>query len=152
MNYVHLIGTMVRDTELKQYGDKIRGLIRIAVNKEYRNANGEFDSNFFNISVWGNTADYIAKYAPKGTMIAVTGRLDSYNKKDENGNSLGDMISIEASNVEIIKKAKSQQEQEKNTFNYGEKVSQNQSTQHNQYHNNNYPSNDFEVEDEDLPF
>lgn len=152
MNILSLVGTMVKDIELKQYQNKTRGFIRIAVQKEFKNAQGEYESNFFNISVWGNNADFLAKYAPKGTTLAIIGRLDSYTKKDENGNSQGDMITIEATNVEIVKKPKAQQEMEKSPFNYGEKVSQNQSTQPIQQQNNNYPSNEFEVADDDLPF
>ena len=56
----------------------------IAVRNDFKNANGEYDSQFFNIVVWNNTADYLNKYGAKGSKVLIEGRLTnrSYEKQD----------------------------------------------------------------------
>ena len=85
MNKVILSGNLCKDIELK-YTTSNKAVVQnsIAVKNDYKNANGDYDSQFFNIVVWNKTAEFLNQYAAKGSKILVEGRLQnrSYDKQD----------------------------------------------------------------------
>lgn len=86
MNIVSLIGNIVRDPELKAtpQGTSVCDFT-IAVQRNYKNANGEYDADFINCTAWRNTADFVAKYFVKGSAIGVTGSLQTRKYTTKNG-------------------------------------------------------------------
>lgn len=78
MNTVAEIGRLTKDVELKYTpAGKIYGRFTLAVNRRYKNNNGTYDADFFNCVAWGLTAENLAKFTKKGSLIGVTGRLES---------------------------------------------------------------------------
>lgn len=80
MNKVILTGNLCREIELKQtQGGKSVLSNCVAVQRDYKNANGEYESDFINITVWGASADYLAKYGNKGDRVEIVGcwRVDT---------------------------------------------------------------------------
>lgn len=75
MNKVILTGNLCKDVELQQT-QKGRELLTncVAVQRDFKNANGEYESDFINIVVWGGTAAYLAKYGNKGDRVELVGR------------------------------------------------------------------------------
>jgi single-strand DNA-binding protein len=51
----------------------------------YKNANGEYDSDFFECVAWRNNAERISKYFHKGDGVGIVGRLQTRTYKDKNG-------------------------------------------------------------------
>ena len=49
--------------------------LRMAVKREFQNANGEYDTDFINIYVWEFLAEHAANYIKKGTRLGVKGRV-----------------------------------------------------------------------------
>lgn len=87
MNKVILLGNLCKDIEVR-YTQSNKMVISnsIGVKNDYKNANGEYDSIFVNIIAWNHTAEYLSKYAKKGSRILVEGKLSirTYNNdKDE---------------------------------------------------------------------
>ena len=84
MNQVSLTGNLVRDIETKVVGEKKVVSNCVAVNRERKNANGEYESDFINIVVWEKQAEYLESKAHKGDRVELTGRLQvrSYKNKD----------------------------------------------------------------------
>lgn len=85
MNKVILIGNICKDIEIRYTTNGIAVIQNsLAVKNDFKNANGEYESEFVNIIVWKQTAEFLNKYASKGSKIAVDGRLTtrSYDKKD----------------------------------------------------------------------
>lgn len=77
MNKVYLVGRTTRDIETRysQSANPIAvGRVGIAVKKQ-KAKEGEAQADFFNLVFFGKLAEVMEKYAPKGTLIAVTGRL-----------------------------------------------------------------------------
>ena len=75
MNKVILSGNLVRDIELRQsQGGKSVVSNCVAVKRDYKNAQGEYDSDFINIVLWGSQADYLTKYGKKGDRVELVGR------------------------------------------------------------------------------
>lgn len=105
-------GNICKDIELKSTNSGKNVLQNtIAIRNDYKNANGEYDSEFVNIVVWGNTAEYMQKYAHKGMKIAVEGRLQtrSYDKAD---GTKGYVTEVVCNSVELLEKINKNEEQE----------------------------------------
>ncbi|NLZ48727.1 MAG: single-stranded DNA-binding protein [Clostridiales bacterium] len=77
MNRIVLIGRLTKDPEKRVLDDSGKVLARfiIAVEREYKNANGEREADFIPIIVWGKKAEVAAEYLTKGSLISVSGRL-----------------------------------------------------------------------------
>lgn len=87
MNIVVLIGRITKDIEVR-YTEKDIAVsnFTIAVRKDYKNVNGEYESDFINCVSFGNVSEYLKKYAIKGNLIAVNGRIQTRNYEDKEGN------------------------------------------------------------------
>lgn len=76
MNKVQLIGNIVRDPELTTTGNGVSVCkFTIAVNRTFKNANGETATDFLNIVAWRGLADNCANYLKKGSKVAVVGSI-----------------------------------------------------------------------------
>lgn len=87
MNSVNLIGRLCADPEARmtQSGVKVCKL-RLAVQRDFKNQDGEYEADFINCVAWRSTADFIEKYFVKGQGIGVTGKLQTRSWEDESGN------------------------------------------------------------------
>ncbi len=105
LNKVILAGRVVADPELKQTpnGASVVSL-RIAVNRSFRSrdAQQQTEADFFTVTAWNNTAEFIAKYFHKGSAICVCGRIQNRSWTDQNGQKRywTDIIAEEANFVE----------------------------------------------------
>ena len=78
MNKIILIGNLTKDPELSQTNNGIAYCkMSIAVNRDFANANGERQADFFNIMTWRGLAENCKKYLSKGKKIAVSGRVET---------------------------------------------------------------------------
>ena len=60
--------------------------------------NNERETDFFDVTAWRSTADFVGKYFGKGRMIVVVGRLQKRNYTDKDGNKRS-AVDIIAENV-----------------------------------------------------
>lgn len=85
MNKVQLTGRFVRDVEVNttQSGSHV-GRTTIAVTRNFKNANGEYESDFISLIFFGKTAEFAAKYFQKGSAAEIVGsiRTGSYENKE----------------------------------------------------------------------
>ena len=99
VNSVILVGRLVADPELKYTPNGIAVCsFRIAVNRRFKNENGEREADFFTIVAWRQTAEFVANYMSKGRLIAVEGRLQSRSWTDQNGQRRS-VVEVSADNV-----------------------------------------------------
>lgn len=86
MNSVFLMGRLTADPDLKSTtnGNSVCSFT-IAVDRKYKNANGEREADFIRCQAWRATAENISKYFGKGSKIAVTGRLQARSWEDNDG-------------------------------------------------------------------
>ena len=86
INNTVLIGRVTKDIELKQtQANKSVTQFVLAVNRQFKNANGEREADFINIVAWGKTAELLAQYAHKGSQIGVVGRIQTRNYDNQQG-------------------------------------------------------------------
>ncbi|WP_374723493.1 single-stranded DNA-binding protein [Calidifontibacillus erzurumensis] len=85
-NQVTLVGRMARDPELRFTGDGIPvANFTLALNRNFKNTNGEYDADFINCHVWRRQAVTLANYCLKGSLIGITGRLQSRHYDNSEG-------------------------------------------------------------------
>src|SRR5262245_61685257 len=76
LNRVVLIGRLANDPELKYTPSGIAvSSFRIAVDRRFANSQGERETDFIDIVVWRQDAEFAANYLGKGRLVAVDGRL-----------------------------------------------------------------------------
>jgi single-strand DNA-binding protein len=85
LNVVAIMGRMVKDPELKSTNSgKSVCSFRIANDSGYKNADGSSQTNWLDVTAWGKTAEFVCKYFPKGSLIAIDGRLQTRQYQDKN--------------------------------------------------------------------
>ena len=98
LNKVILMGRLTRTPELRvTQNDKSVCSFSLAVNRDFIPQGGQ-DTDFIDIVAWGKTAEFVCKYFEKGQLVAITGRLQSGNFNDKNGNK---RITIEVNAEEV---------------------------------------------------
>lgn len=86
INNAVLVGRVTKDIELKQtQANKSVTQFVLAVNRQFKSANGEREADFINIVAWGKTAELLAQYAHKGSQIGVVGRIQTRNYDNQQG-------------------------------------------------------------------
>lgn len=86
LNRVILMGRLVADPELKTTPSGLSVTsFRIAVERSYAKAGEERQTDFINIVCWRNTAEFVCKYFPKGSLIALEGQLQTRSYQDKDG-------------------------------------------------------------------
>ena len=86
MNKVFLIGNLTRDPEFRETPSGVPMCrFTIAVNRNYKNADGERQTDFFNCTAWRVTAETISRYTKKGNKVAVTGSIELREYEDNQG-------------------------------------------------------------------
>ena len=85
MNKVDLIGRIVRTPEIKEIGnDNKVASFTMAVERKFKNKNGEKEADFIPVAFFGKAAGIIEQYFHKGDGIGISGRLQvrSYDNKE----------------------------------------------------------------------
>lgn len=90
LNQVVIVGRLVRDPEVKETesGKKVSN-ITLAVPRSYKNADGEYDTDFVDCTLWNSVASNTSEYCHKGDIVGVKGKIETemYEKDGENRKS-----------------------------------------------------------------
>lgn len=98
LNKVILIGNLTKDPELSETSSGTAFCkFGIAVNRPFANADGDRETDFFNITTWRGQAEACAKYLAKGKKVCVVGSLQNRSYEDKSGvkRTMTDVIAIE---------------------------------------------------------
>lgn len=86
MNRITLLGRLTRDPEVKYTpSGKVVAQFALAVDRPFANQEGQKETDFIPIVVWGKSAETAGKYLAKGRRLLVEGRLQTRNYVDKNG-------------------------------------------------------------------
>ncbi|WP_181046658.1 single-stranded DNA-binding protein [Enterococcus faecium] len=87
LNTVILQGKLTKDVELKQTNSgKEFAIVSIAVQRSYKNHEGNYDTDFFDVLFSGKQAENVAKFFHKGEAILIEGSIQQKRFTDKNGN------------------------------------------------------------------
>ncbi len=89
MNQVGLVGRVTKDPELRYYNEKRPyAVFTLAINRSYKNNQGNVEADFIQCSAWGRLAETVAKHCGKGSMIGINGRLNTRSFVNQNNTKI----------------------------------------------------------------
>ncbi len=137
INNVVLVGRIVREPELRYTPQNTAvATFTLAVNRRFKNAQGEREADFINCVIWRQSAENLANWAKKGTLVGITGSIQVRNYENKEGQRvyvtevLADNFQMLESNSNKTEKGKTKSQQDKDPF----------------------AGSPMEVSDDDLPF
>ena len=111
MNQTCLIGRLTKDVELKYTpANQAVAQFTLAVNRTFKNANGERESDFINCVIWRKSAENFANWAKKGALIGITGRIQTRNYENQQGQRVY-VTEVIAENFQMLESRSQQQGQ-----------------------------------------
>ena len=86
MNKAILMGRLTKDPELKTTPSGTNVVsFSLAVQRRFKNANGEYEADFINCVAWKGTAEFISKFFSKGQQIGCVGSIQTRKYQAPNG-------------------------------------------------------------------
>lgn len=86
LNSTCLVGRLTKDPELRYTpNNQAVATFRLAVNRNFKNQNGEREADFINCVIWRQQAENLANWAKKGALIGITGRIQTRNYENQQG-------------------------------------------------------------------
>ena len=141
INNVTLVGRMTRDAELRYTPqNQAVATFSLAVNRNFKNQNGEYEADFINCVIWRQPAENLANWAKKGALIGITGRIQTRNYENQQGQRIY-VTEVVAEDFRLLE------------FNNQNNHSQNQGQpRHNQQPDFGRNTSPMDISDDDLPF
>lgn len=101
INRTILVGRLTRDPELRHtQGGTAVASFTLAVNRPFKNQDGEYDADFIRCVVWRQPAENVAKYLKKGSLAGVDGRVQTRTYDGDNGRTF--ITEIVADRVQFL--------------------------------------------------
>lgn len=86
INNVTLIGRLTRDAELRYTPNNIAtAQFNIACNRNFKNANDEYDADFINCVMWREQAERFCNWTRKGMLVGIVGRIQTRSYENQQG-------------------------------------------------------------------
>lgn len=150
INNVVLVGRMTRDAELKYTGNNIAvATFSLAVNRNFKDANGERETDFINCVIWRQQAENLANWAKKGALIGITGRIQTRSYENQQGQRVY-VTEVVAENFQMLE---SRAAREGRNANGGYNQQPQQQAPNNSRGGAPFGnSNPMDIQDSDLPF
>lgn len=111
LNQMVVVGRLVKDPELKETSDgKKVSNITLAVPRSYKNSEGEYDTDFLDITLWNSIAENSTEYVRKGDLLGVKGRITS-RSIEQDGINKNELVLV-AEKVTFLSNTKTKREEE----------------------------------------
>ncbi len=89
LNQVVLVGRLTKDLETKELEDGKKVLnMTLAIPRSYKNADGIYETDFVDCTLWNQIAETTSEYCKKGDILGVKGRLQTDNYEKEDGSKV----------------------------------------------------------------
>lgn len=162
INNVVLVGRTTKDPELRYTPSNVAvATFSLAVNRTFKDANGERETDFINCVIWRQQAEYLANWAKKGALIGITGRIQTRSYENQQGQRVY-VTEVVAENFQMLESRNSQGNQQ-NQGNFFQNGNSSQGGNVNNEYNQQTPNfardsspygntNPFDISDDDLPF
>lgn len=153
MNSVQIIGRLTKDIELRyaQTGTAI-AMFTVAVNRRFKNQNGEREADFIRCKAFKKTAEILAQYTGKGSQIGIEGTIQTGSFDGQDGKKVFttdvivnnfDFLDSKGSQQQSQTQQQTQQPQQHQTFEQAGEQTQDPFEQ---------PGGQINIQDQDLPF
>lgn len=117
INNVVLVGRLTKDVDLR-YTANGTGVatFTLAVNRNFTNQDGNRDADFINCVIWRKSAETLANYAKKGTLLGVTGRIQTRNYENQQGQRVY-VTEVVVENFQLLESRSTNQQHKNNDLN-----------------------------------
>lgn len=86
INQTTLVGRLTNDVNLRYTPSNVAvATFTLAVNRTFKNENGEREADFINCVMWRQQAENLANWAKKGALIGITGRIQTRSYDNQQG-------------------------------------------------------------------
>lgn len=111
INRVVLVGRMTKDPELRRtaQGEAVTSFT-LAVNRNFKNANGNIDADFINCLIWRKSAENVERYCSKGSLVGVEGRIQTRSYDNVQGNRVF-VVEVVCDSVQFLETKSSSERQ-----------------------------------------
>lgn len=104
INNIVLIGRLTRDVDLRYTPqNQAVGQFTLAVNRNFKNQNGEYDADFINCVMWRQQAENFANWVKKGNLVGIIGRIQTRNYEGADGKRVY-VTEVVAENFQLLEK------------------------------------------------
>ena len=108
MNKVQLVGRLTRDPELRTTASGVSVCsFTIAVNRRFKNPQGEYETDFINCVAWRQGAELLAKHFKKGNMVGLVGSIQTRNYDNKDGQKVF-VTEVSVEEVHFVESRKSE--------------------------------------------
>lgn len=157
INRTVLVGRLVADPELKYTPSGIAVCkFRLAVNRPFKNEQGETQADFISCVAWRKQAENLANFMKKGNLIGIDGRIQTGSYEDQDGKRVY-TTDVIADSIQFLEPRNSSQNgsdlaqnYQASSFPYGQ--AQNQNMGQNRANNEQFNSGPIDLNESDLPF
>ena len=119
INNVVLVGRMTRDAELRYTPSNVAvATFSLAVNRNFKGANGERETDFINCVIWRQQAENLANWAKKGALVGITGRIQTRNYENQQG-QLVYVTEVVADNFQMLESRAAREGHSGGSYNAG---------------------------------
>ena len=160
INNVVLVGRLTRDVELRYTpSNQAVATFTLAVNRNFKNQSGEREADFINCVIWRQQAENLANWAKKGTLVGITGRIQTRNYDNQQGQRVY-VTEVIADSFQVLESRATREGNTGGSYNAGGNASYNSvpsqpSQQTSNFGRDDSPfgnSNPMDISDDDLPF
>lgn len=142
MNSICLVGRLTKNVELRYTPSNVAvATFTLAVNRTFKNENGDREADFINCVMWRQQAENLANWAKKGALIGVTGRIQTRNYDNQQGQRVY-VTEVVAEQFQLLE-SKGQQ---------GNQTQQRQTQQQAPDFSRSATTNPLDISDDMLPF
>ena len=143
INYVVIVGRITKEAELRYTPSNIAvATFTLAVNRDFKGENGEREADFINVVLWRQAAENLANWTKKGSLVGVTGRIQTRNYDNQQGQRVY-VTEVVAERFQLL---------ESRGDNQGQTQQQNAAPNFARNNNQQMATNPLEISDDDLPF
>lgn len=104
INNVTLVGRMTKDPELRYTpAGAAVCTFTLAVNRKFTNQQGEREADFINCVVWRKPAENTANFTNKGSLVGVTGSIQTRSYEGQDGKRVY-VTEVQADSVQFLEK------------------------------------------------
>jgi single-stranded DNA-binding protein 3 len=140
INNTVLVGRLTNEVKLRYTpNNQAVATFTLAVNRPFKSQNGEREADFINCVIWRQQAENLANWAKKGALIGITGRIQTRNYENQQGQRVY-VTEVVADNFQLleIQKERGNQMQANSQPDFGRNEQMN--------------ANPMDISDDDLPF
>ena len=143
MNSICLVGRLTKDAELRYTPSNVAvATFTLAVNRAFKNENGDREADFINCVMWRQQAENLANWAKKGALIGITGRIQTRSYDNQQGQRVY-VTEVVAEQFQLLESRNSQGQSQNQT-----RPTQQQAPDFSR----NANTNPLDISDDDLPF